>query len=511
MGRGIDILNTKVVTRERARELDKIALEKFNIPTLLLMENAGKGVAEVVQAEYPPPRKILIIAGRGNNGGDGYCSARHLINAGYKIKTLVLAKEEEIRGDALLNLKILKELTDDVIFEPDLDTIKSEIKESDVIMDAIFGTGLAKDVKGFELEVIRAISGMEVVSVDIPSGLDSNTGFPRPEAVKAKHTVTFAPAKVGLFVFPAPYFTGKIHVKDITIPKVLWENSEITLVRKEILNLRDKKPNSHKGYFGHALLVVGGLGRAGACILAGLGSLKVGAGLTSICTPRCIYEPVASGAPEYMVHPTPDNGRNFTKDAVEVIEENLEGKTALGFGCGVWVCDETWEILKVLAETDIPLVIDADGITLLAQYGKEIIKGRKNTVLTPHPGEMARLFKTTPKEIQADRLGYAKMLSEELGVITVLKGARTVTTDGKNIFINMSGNPGLAEGGTGDVLTGIITGLCAQGYDTLTSSVLGVFLHGHSADIILNERGKPWFTAKDVAEKLPYAIADIST
>ena len=525
-----------VVKREVAQKLDSLAEKYFGIPTSLLMENAGRKISDFIKSNFGKNSAVVIVAGTGNNGGDGFCVAKHLYNAGFKVHIAIIQEKGKIKGDALLNLNIIKNISEKderirVEETRDVERVRLLIKDSDLIIDAIFGTGLSREIEDNNiLSIIDEINSSEnrknkkVISIDIPSGLDSDLGIPLPKAVRADFTITFAPAKAGLFIFPAPYYTGNIVIEDIGIPKLLWEDSQIKIVTIEIARAllrernRTKKEDAHKGDFGRTFIIAGAVGRAGAAVLSGLGSLKVGSGLVYILTPKSVYLPVASGAKEYMVHPAEDDGQTFSEQALKTMEKLIDeiNPTSIVFGPGVYLKDSIKKMLIRILDfshsKNIPVIIDADGINALAEIGYEkIFNGEpKRLILTPHPGEMSRLLKGEKiKDIQKDRINCAKSFSERTGTITVLKGARTIISDGKRVFINLSGNQGLASGGTGDVLSGIIGGLVSQGYQLTEASILGVFLQSFSADLITNERGAPYLTAEEVARKIPEALSFI--
>ncbi len=526
----IEVLkDVKLVSRERARELDLIAEREYNIPTLLLMENAGRMIAENVLNIVSERgfENIVIIAGKGNNGGDGFCAAKHIKNQRKKInlKIVLLEDEGKIRGDALINFQIAKKLGISIVRIREANELKNLLPKEGIVIDAIFGTGLSKDIEDkFILDVIDEINLWKeteekskkrfVVAVDIPSGLDSNQGIPRPKAVKADITITFAPAKVGLFIGEAVKYTGKVITEDIGIPVELWENSEFNLISKEIVReiLKQREDLSHKGTYGHLLCIVGGLGRAGAAVLSGKGALHIGTGLVTIITPDLVYNPVASGAREFMVIPAPSHNKTFSEKACETVDKYIEGKTAILIGPGIWDEEGSQKVLihtiNKAKEKKIPIIFDADAINILSHLDLSIVDG-VDGVITPHPGEAARLIKKTTSEIQKDRIQSAKEISQKTKLVAVLKGFRTVITDGKSFFINTTGGAELATGGTGDVLAGVIGGLLAQGYSSIHAAIAGVFIHGLAGEVVSKEKKFKLSLAEEVAENLEKALAEI--
>lgn len=517
----VDYKKIKLVSRETARELDRIAEEKYSIPTILLMENAGKGVAEecLKLAKEENLKKFLVIAGTGNNGGDGFCAAKHIKNAGYDIKIALLQDQEKIKGDSLENFIIAKKMGIPINKISKIQELQKDLEEAEIVIDSIFGTGLSRDIEDeFIISVIKEInswreanSKRKIVAVDIPSGIDSNTGVQRPVSIKADITVTFAPAKVGLFIGEFDR-AGEVRIKDIGIPLDLWRESKIELVYTEKIKefIKPRNPLAHKGNFGHLLCVCGGVGRAGAAILAGKSALRTGAGLVTMMVPETIYEIVASGAKEYMVFPAPGKGRAFSEKSAEIFEELVEGKTAVLIGPGIWTQQEVKHLLerviKISHEKNLPIILDADALNILTEI-LPLPEGLK-AVITPHPGEAARILKLSSKEIQKDRIKHAIDLSKTTNSVCVLKGARTIITDGENVFINTSGGVELATGGTGDVLSGIIGGFLAQGYPPIQSAVMGVFIHGIAGE--LAKKGKyPLSLAEQVCEKIQEAISHV--
>ena len=508
----------KVVTGETMRKIDRRAIEEFGIPGLTLMENAGKGCVEAIVARYgacPEPRAV-IFAGKGNNGGDGYVIARLLKERGWHVVTFVLARRDEIRGDARANLDRLAGMP--LVFctdQGELERCGMALREATVIVDALLGTGLKSDVAAHYAEIIGMInnSGKPVVAVDIPSGIDSASGRVFGCAVKADMTVTFALAKCGHLLYPGAEYSGRLRIVDIGIPAEIM----VTADGYEFLDgdaikplLKRRSRSVHKGDCGHCLIIAGSLGMSGAAAMAANSAVRAGAGRVTLAAPASLNAVLEVKTTEAMTIPLPDDGSGFLGiGARGTIMEALTGKTAVAMGPGIARRPETAQLIRELAASiNLPLVIDADGLNALAEDPGLLLRKKSDIViLTPHPGEMGRLAGLSTAQVELDRIGVARAFAVKFGVYLILKGARTIiaTPDG-TVAINGSGNPGMASGGMGDVLTGVLAAFIAQGYDPFTACKLGVFIHGHAADLVVNEKGEIGISAVDVQERLPYAI-----
>jgi ADP-dependent NAD(P)H-hydrate dehydratase / NAD(P)H-hydrate epimerase len=510
----------KVVSGDTMQLMDRRTMAEFAVAGLTLMENAGRGCAEMIDAEFGrgPGSRAVVLAGKGNNGGDGYVIARLLQERGWHVTVFVLAARDEISGDARTNLDLL---THDPHFCPaqkDLAPHRALLGEADVIVDALLGTGLKSVVKGPLAAAIAAVnaSGRPVVAVDIPSGVDANSGRVLGTAVRADHTVSFALAKLGHVLFPGALHAGRLHLVDIGIPAAVVAEAETILFldADEVRPLvRVRERTAHKGEFGHCLIVAGSTGKTGAAAMAANSAVRCGAGLVTLAVPASLNAILEMKTTEAMTLPIPDEGRGrFTDDARMDIVRELAGKDALAIGPGISRNLQTARLVRELVtEAPLPLVVDADGLNALAEDPAVLMRNRSSVVvLTPHPGEMARLAGMTVGEVEADRIGIARRFAGENGVYLVLKGARTVIAapDGR-IALNGSGNPGMASGGMGDVLTGILAALLGQGYEPFTACCLGVFLHGHAADLVADEKGEIGMSAVDVQERLPYALREL--
>ncbi len=468
---------------------------------------------------------ILIIAGKGNNGGDGFVIHRWLTHWGYNCTTLLLASREKISGDAKINLEILDQMQEDVIeihSKADLEAFWSDIYIYDLIVDAVLGTGLSGELRGLSRQVIEMInkSCLPVVAVDIPSGLDSITGKPLGVATKADVTLTFALPKLGLLQSPGTDYVGKLKVIDIGIPdmvvqkadiKRFWMNDDYC---RQMLPVRPK--DGHKGTFGRVLVLAGSKGMTGAAALTSEAVLRSGAGLVTLGIPASLNSIMEVKLTEVMTEPLPEKDGRFSSEGIDQIMELVKKRRCCGSWTRVGQSDELVHIIKKILEfCDKHLVIDADGLNNLnctsAESLLSLLKERRNrkdviTVLTPHPGEMARLMGLSISEVQADRIGVAKKFVEEYGVILVLKGVPTIVVlpDGQ-IYLSSTGNSGMGTGGSGDVLTGIISGFLAQQPDSL-SVPAAVYIHGLAGDLQAVETNQRCLIAGDLLKGLTLAF-----
>ncbi len=506
----------RVVTSHTMQEIDKLTSREFAIPGLQLMENAGRSCVEEIVAEFGLNGCCVVMAGKGNNGGDGHVIARLLCQKGWKVKVIVLADREQVTGDAATNLEKLPDSF--VVFCTEEGQLSSrhmeELFQADVIVDALLGTGLRSNISGIYLEAIDLIntSGRPVVSVDIPSGIHGTTGRILGDAVRAYITVTFAFAKLGHVLYPGAEHTGRLVVADIGIPPKLMEsapgydflNAE---TMRPLLHRRDRL--AHKGHFGHCLIIAGSTGKTGAAALSANSAMRAGSGLVTLGAAESINSILEIKTTEVMTFPLPDSGSgNLTNSAFTAIEKLLVGKDAVAVGPGLDRRPGTYALVQNLVETiTLPMVIDADGLNALAEDITVLRRKKsKQVILTPHPGEMSRLLGTSIPDVEAIRISVAQEFARNYDVFLVLKGARTIIASPTGTAaINGSGNPGMATGGMGDVLTGIIVSLLGQGYTAWDACCLGVFLHGFAADMVAEEKGEIGINASDVHEKLPYA------
>lgn len=493
-------------------KIEEQAETVFGLSTELLMERAGQAVAEEAQKLLPEPGNVLIVCGKGNNGGDGFVAARLLSQAGYRVTAFSLAEKDAFppaARNAFENVPPEVKL----ITEPDLAILDEEIIDSELIIDAIFGFSLKGAVRGIATDVIDRINKSQriILSVDLPSGLEADSGMVHGAGVVANVTVTFTTPKVGMLLYPGAGHAGEIVVADIGIPhELVEENSDIRqLERIDIYELFPPRGvEAHKKSVGQVMVVAGSKGMSGAAVLTAHGAYKMGAGLVIFAPPQGITSILNTALTEAIVRPQVEtDAGTLSLDAYESLLDLSFDYDVVAIGPGLTTNQETAELVrKLISEIERPVVIDADGLNALV--GKtDILKSRQfETVITPHPGEMARLFNVSTKDVLGDLLGFAKRASEEFGVISVLKTGRTIACRQGEATINTTGNPGLATAGTGDVLTGYIAALMAQGLDAYNASAVAVYLHGLSADIAVEDLSEYCLMATDVIDYLPEAI-----
>ena len=518
-----DIIDMKIVTAKEMQDIDRIAIDDYGIPGIVLMENAAKGVVASLFKKFPDikDKKIGIFAGKGNNGGDGLAVARLLTDKGIATKVYLLSKKDMLRGDAKTNLEKAEEIGIKILEITSLDkleAIKDNIRKKDIFIDAMFGTGLTSGVKGYYTDIINFINSLKkiVLSIDIPSGLSSDTGEIIGEYIRADMTVALCLPKIGEILYPAAEYVGELNVVDIGIPELIINNRDIKInliEEKDAAGILPKrKPDTHKGTYGHLAVIAGSRGKGGAAALSSISALRAGTGLVTLALPKCLTVSFEAGIPEVMTLPLPDTKEGtIDKSALNTLINFLEGKSAVLIGPGITTNPSTSSLIKNLVKKiSCPMLIDADGLNIIADK-IELLKDKPFPVIvTPHPGEMARMLNTTSKEIQTNRIEASRKLSAEYGIYVILKGARTiVATPEGEVYINPTGNPGMATAGTGDVLSGIIVGFMAQGLSARDSSILGVYLHGLAGDIAAEKLSQTALIASDLIKTFPEAIKKV--
>lgn len=506
-----------IATAEEMRRLDRMAIENLGIPGVVLMENAGLKVVEVISRVLGDltGKKITVMTGKGNNGGDGFVIARHLINQGVEVKTLLLANPEEISGDAKINLDILQKMGHKVypaVNANSLNIVRVALVYTDLIVDAIYGTGFKGELSEHVGRVVEAVneSKKPVVAVDIPSGVEGDTGKVTGPCIRATHTVTFALPKLGNILQPGAEYGGELHTADISIPKLLVNalGLKCRLVTGDLVRslIPGRNTGTHKGSCGRVAVIGGSEGLTGAAALAGMAALRAGAGLVTLGIPRGLNALMEIKLTEVMTNPLPDTGRKtLGPEALEPIRQMASGADVLAIGPGLSQDGSTVELVhNLLPQLSVPMVIDADALNALAKQPELIKQLKAPAVFTPHPGEMARLLGVSIPEIQTDRLKTAQAAAQDWKAVLVLKGAKTIVAcpDGRT-YINSTGNPGMATGGTGDVLTGVIAALIAQGLKPEEAAFAGVYIHGLAGDYLLGQLGMLGMVAGDLLNALP--------
>ncbi|MBI1823010.1 MAG: NAD(P)H-hydrate dehydratase [Nitrospirae bacterium] len=507
----------KVVSAQEMAWLDRETSAKQDISSLILMENAGQKSYTRIASLFGPLNalSILIVAGEGNNGGDGLVLARALLQRDLS-PVLVLPLGSPKKSESKVNYDIYKKMGGNIFQgKMGLDELPALILKSDIIVDALFGTGLSRPVSGKLSEMIRQInqSGKIIVSLDIPSGISADTGEVLGSAVNARVTLTYGLPKKGHFLFPGAAYRGKLFVEDIGIPPALVHQAGIKTTLLDALQIKEILPkkrttDSHKGTYGHLLVLAGSRVKRGAGALCCKAALRTGAGLVTWGLPESLDSPDPF-IPEVMTLPLPQTPEgNLGLAGADTILDAVRRKTAVAIGPGLGTHRETRALLKkILPKIEIPVILDADGINLIAEE-KGLLKSLKNPILlTPHPGEFARLVGMEPEAIQKNRFSMVSVAARENRSVFVLKGAYTlISAPDESVWINPTGNPGMATAGTGDVLTGIIGALAAQGLSLVQAAQAGVYLHGMAGDLAREEKGEVGMIASDLIEKIPVVI-----
>lgn len=507
----------KIVTAAEMREIDRVTSERFGVPSLTLMENAGTALADFVLGQYPSARRVGIVCGKGNNGGDGFVAARKLEQAGREVRLLLLAEPSELKGDAAEMFSKLRLAYVVVRSGEELLGEKARaVFESDVLVDAILGTGFRPPVSGLYGQAIAVLnaSNPPVVAVDIPSGADADVMGEQTGAVaRADGVVTFTaprPAHVFGMLTSGPTVVAPIGSPDDAIISALQLN--VITAREVAPLIAARPPAANKGNFGHVLVIGGSVGKAGAAAMAGMSALRAGAGLSTIATANSALPTVAGFHPEVMTESLDETeAGSISTRALEYgrLDKLVEGKTVLAVGPGISRQAETAEFVRtIVAKYKTPIVLDADGLNAFEGRTKDL-KGRgRSLVITPHPGEMARLTASTAAAVQRDRLNVARTFAREHDIIVVLKGHRTLIAqpDG-TVWVNTTGNPGMATGGTGDILTGMMAGFIAQNPRRVMEAVIAsVYLHGLAGDVGRESVGEQSLVATDLVHALPEAM-----
>ncbi len=513
----------KLVTSDEMRALDRAAIQDYGIPGVVLMENAGRAVAEAaaqMAAPMLPDAHILVVCGRGNNGGDGLVAARHLHNKGLSVQICLLAEPDDLSGDAATNYNIARQMGLTINPMPQAQELLDSLREADLVIDAILGTGISGEVRGAARAAIEAINqaALPVLAVDIPSGVSADTGAILGEAVAADRTLTLGLAKVGHYSYPGRKYCGEVEVIDISLPADLVAQQQLSTnlitAADAAAMLPSRWADMHKGDAGRLLIIAGSEGMTGAAALAGIGAARGGAGLVTLAVPVSLNDILEVKCTEVMTLPLPETDqRSLAPPAEEKISEFAASCQAVALGPGISQVPATAELARALiAQLPQPLVIDADGLNACADSPDVLRQRCGPTIITPHPGELSRLTGAPVAQIQQDRVGAARQAAEHLSCVVILKGAGTVIADPQGeAWINSTGNPGMASGGVGDVLTGLIGALLAGGATPVAAAVSGVYYHGLAGDLAAQQRGERRLIASDLLDQLPYALESSST
>lgn len=509
----------RVATAAEMRELDRRAMEVLGLSGIVLMENAGRSVVDAVERRWGSVggKAVVVCCGKGNNGGDGFVIARHLANRGARVEVWLLALLNEVKGDAGVNLQVAQrggvpvhELTDG----GGILALRSRVERADLVVDALLGTGLTGPAQGLTAEAIEAIngSGRPVVAVDLPSGLSSDLGELLGPTIKADLTVTFAALKRGLLLYPGALQAGTVEVGDLGIPSSLLNDGLQVgfLTARDITSLLPPRPpHAHKGTFGHLLVLAGSPGKTGAAAMASLSALRAGAGLVTLGHPRSLNGIFASKLLEVMTESLPETASQcLSLKAREPILELARRMDAVALGPGIGLEAETQGLVRELVrELPCPVVVDADGLSALAGHLGLLKEARGPRLLTPHPGEMARLLGSNVGSVEVDRIETVRTVATVHGAVFALKGARTVIAGPEGpVLVNSTGNAGMATAGSGDVLTGIIGAFLAQGLAPVDAMRGGVYIHGLAGDIAAEGLGQDGLIAGDIMAAIPQAF-----
>ena len=501
----------KILTAEQMRNVDRRATDRFAIPSLVLMENAAMAVVDAIFEHYPNCERASIFCGTGSNGGDGLAVARHLENRGVVPSVFIIGDRSKFAGDGAANLTICERLSLPMYQVTNIDSLNNALvlaSDADVVVDAIFGTGLNRAPDGIYAEVIRSINelALPIVAVDVPSGANASSDEPFDPCVQAAVTVTFAAPKICHIFEPAATFCGEVIVADISIPDAAIQDENVTLALTTPADVRPhiapRLATTHKGTYGHVGIVAGSPGRTGAAVMCARGAIRTGAGLVTVATDPEAAKLVNAGSIESMTYPLE------TAWSRPEVTKFLQKKDAVLVGPGLRDDEESYAFVRdIINGIEQPLVIDASGLNAFAGRAKDINPKNRPRIITPHPGEMARLLGIETREVVANRIEIARQAARNCSCIVVLKGHQTLIADPEgHVNVNPTGNPGMASGGMGDVLGGMIAAFLARGVDPFDAACAAVYLHGFAGDLLKEEMGDTGLAALDLAERIPAAI-----
>lgn len=503
----------KIASVLEMRTMDREAVEQFGISEQLLMENAGLATCTVISREFGVRgKRFIVFCGLGNNGGDGLVVARKLHSMGGLVKVLILGDPKKYTGAARANYKMASLLALDIKSINSADGVREVIADCDAVVDAIFGTGLAREIEGctgWIIDLINA-SGKVVFSLDIPSGVSGDTGEIMGKAVQADYTVAYGLPKTGNVLYPGFSHCGHLSVSHISFPPSLYDDSELKVEINLPLMIPGRKPDGYKKSFGEVLFIAGAAGYIGAPYFSSFSFLKAGGGYSRLAAPSSVAPLIAAKGSEIVLHPQKETGKGSMAYANKAGLLNLANRMDMAvIGPGLSLDEETQRLAReLIAEIEVPVLIDGDGITAVS-VDPALLQGRKDrTIITPHMGEMSRLTGRAVAEIAKKQVEILQCTARQFNSIIILKGAHSLIgyPDG-GVFVNMSGNPGMAKAGTGDVLNGVIAAIHGLGLGVPEAARMGVFVHGLAGDIAAREAGEDGISAQDILRSLPEAVA----
>jgi NAD(P)H-hydrate epimerase len=505
----------KVARVLEMQNMDREAIERYKISDELLMENAGLSVFDTINREFNiRDNHFFIFCGTGNNGGDGLVLARKLHSAGAMVRICLLDNPEKYRDAAQKNWQIIKELKLPALLSPSAEELNSLISPDDIIIDAIFGTGLSREIAGYFYQIIQLINNKDnqVISVDIPSGINGNTGNINGIAIKADYTVTFGLPKVGNILYPGHSYGGELFLSHISFPPELYNDKKLSIHINTPLSIPERQPDGHKGTFGNALFIAGAPYYYGAPYFASLSFLKAGGGYSRLAAPSSLIPFIASKASEVVFLPQKETETGtISLAAFDELLQWSEKVDIVIIGPGLSLHEETQSLIrKLITEIKKPLIIDGDGLTALSKNISILTEREHPTILTPHYGEISSLIKRTVQEIKKETIRVVEEFCKNYNSILVAKGAHSIIgLPAGNIYINMTGNDGMATAGSGDVLTGTVAAMYTLGLPVELAVREGVLIHGLAGDIAACKKGKDGITAQDILNYLPRAVKTI--
>ncbi|MCL4706023.1 NAD(P)H-hydrate dehydratase [bacterium] len=503
------------VTAQEMQAVDHFTIATLGLPGRVLMENAGRATFEIIRQRWQPlpGKRATIFCGKGNNGGDGFVVARLLSEAGVSCDTFLLGNPEDLRGDAAANFTLLTALGYRVQSLQAVDAMP-DLAGVDVVIDALLGTGVRGSLTGLLADAVHHLnhSGRPILAVDLPTGMNTDTGAVDGPCIRAALTVTFGARKTGLLFSPAREYAGELHVADIGFPASAYQHAACDtywLAPEKMQAWLPQRPrDAFKNRVGQILVIAGSAGFGGAARLTATAALRAGAGLVVLAAPQSLLSSLEAATAEVIKLPLPEQDGKIAPGVFELLAERLPWADVIAIGPGLGVAPGTGELVrKILATSDKTVVLDADGLNVLAGDVNAIPKSRASLILTPHPGELSRLLAVTKNEISNDAIAVARQAAQEFGQILVLKGAPSlIALPTQEVMINSTGNAGMATAGSGDVLTGLIAGLAGQGLEPAAAAGLGVFLHGLAGDLACEELSMWSMLAGDILQHVPQAF-----